>query len=492
MKSQRGGIILPYKDAAKQRETFIKYLINSDISILAKGSYGLTLESQLIISPPEDSVWIQKKDEITGKSYYENRTTRRGQYKIPADLMNVLSALPHSLRDNHYKKMVPSSEYGNPVHNLVIKLCIIRGESSGKFTGYKDENLVLDYVTENDFQNEINIQTDVFLKTLQYLKPLTPGIVYADIIKRPEWKEYFLNLIHRAFEKNGKPKIKNLADTFTSELMSKCYLGIIAMELVSPAKTLSHTIEDLQKVSPQSLNKIKMVKNIGRYGLLQLALQTGYSQNDFHGSNIMMMNDSEYFSDNSLHPFRPIIIDFGRAVKIPPNIMEIIRNLVKEKKYIGALQYLCDKSFSHERISNIKYANTHYGWICGDYNMNGRDYIEDFVKKYPKYDVDTTKSFIPKPESLTLGDHLILTTLFNGREACIDKTISLMNNLHARDPEKYPLLPVSNQIKNSLYNGMIGGKNKKHKRPRKLNKTKKSNKTTKNRNLKKSRKNLEK
>ena len=307
---------------------------------------------------------------------------------------------------------------------------------------------------------------------------MTPGIVYADIIKHPEWKKYFLNLIHRAFEIIDKPKIENLANTFTSELMSKCYLGIIAMELVSPAKTLSHTIKDLQKV--KSLNKIKMVKNIGRYGLLQLALQTGYSQNDFHASNIMMMNDSEYFSDNSLHPFRPIIIDFGRAVKIPPNIMEIIRNLVKEKNYIGALQYLCDKSFSHERISNIKYANTHYGWICGDYNMNGRDYnnyIEDFVKKYPKYDVDTTKSFIPKPEALTLSDYLILKTLFNEREACIDKSISLMNNLHVQYPEKYPLLPVSNKTKNSLYNGMIGGKNKKtkkHKKYRKLNKTKKN------------------
>ncbi len=49
------------------------------------------------------------------------------------------------------------------------------------------------------------------------------------------------------------------------------------------------------------------------------------------------------------------------------------------------------------------------------------------------------------------------------REHAIDINVQEMDELHRVDA-KYPLLPVSNAIKNSLYNGMFGGK--KHKKSR--------------------------
>ena len=475
MKNQKGGIILPYKDAARQKETFMDYLESSDISRLNKGSYGLTLLSQLVVRPPDGSEWIQKMDYDNNRHYYRNETEKKSQYELPDFILNDLTILPVK---NYYKKMVPSNEYGNPVYHLVIKLCIISdqpGDQPVSADGIL--NGKLNSVKGSDFQNEINIQTDIFFKTLQYLEPLVPGIVYADILQNSEDIKDILELLTQNGEREIEESLQNLLNFF--KFTPNVGLGIIAMELVSPAKTLFRIVEELKQTN--RISRSDMVKNIARYGILQLALQTEYSQNDFHRSNIMMLDDLNYFN-STLYPYRPIIIDFGRAVKIPPTIMEIIRNLVKEGNYIGALQYLCDKSFSHEMISDIINADSHYGWVCGDYNMWGKDYnqyIDDFVIKYNnKYDADTVKKYIPKPQPLSLNDNILIGKLFTQREKGMDTSISLMNNLHNEYPEKYPLLPISNQIKNSLYNGMIGGKkNKKNKHDKKDKKSKKNQKT---------------
>jgi hypothetical protein len=78
-------------------------------------------------------------------------------------------------------------------------------------------------------------------------------------------------------------------------------------------------------------------------------------------------------------------------------------------------------------------------------------------------------------------DNEQIDKLFELRETAIDENVDAMKVLHDSEPNVYPLLPVANQLKNQLYNGMIGGRrrkrnnNKKTKR-RQTNKNKKSNK----------------
>jgi hypothetical protein len=73
----------------------------------------------------------------------------------------------------------------------------------------------------------------------------------------------------------------------------------------------------------------------------------------------------------------------------------------------------------------------------------------------------------------------MINDLFEKRELAIDENIYNMSKLHDADPNKYPLLPLANNIKNNLYNGMIGGLTKRKIKSRK-NKRNKINKRNKN------------
>ena len=77
--------------------------------------------------------------------------------------------------------------------------------------------------------------------------------------------------------------------------------------------------------------------------------------------------------------------------------------------------------------------------------------------------------------------------LFQKREQQIDLNIQKMDELHRNDPNKYPLLPISNAIKNNLYNGMIGGKNRHNKTMKYHRKSK--NKMTRNKKTYKNKRN---
>jgi hypothetical protein len=288
-------------------------------------------------------------------------------------------------------------------------------------------------------------------------------------------------------------------------------LGIIGMELVEEASTLFQVEKDIIQYKKDLLsnffgnlqyqdkidkdiqeinNKLANLNNICRYALLKLALDTEYSQNDFHKSNIMIMNDPSYFHSPG-YENRPVLIDFGRAVKIPPNTMKEIRKLVEDFNYSEALKKLCDSNFAHDTIHNIANAKKYYGWVCGDYNMsdtNYDDYINKMTKVYKKNTKHEIMKHIPKPKALLFLDIMYINKLFSLRENAIDINISIMNKLHDETPNKYPLLPVSNQIKNSLYNGMIGGFHNRKRRNAKKNtktnikKTRKQKKTNKTKN----------
>ena len=484
--TQKGGIMLPFKNEKNNKETFLNYLKNSDIGKLSMGSYGLTLMTQLVLNPSPESVWGLGKSKKNNKIFYHNKDTLVSTYKIPKDLLDDKSTLPFP---NYYKKMEANDSYGSPITNLVVKFCIISNDSELYINNIYGKKLHA--VSEENFQNEINVQTDIYLKTMKYLQSICPGIVYADIVKEIRDIKNILLLASDNGDKELQEAMSNLY-MFLKSNKGAVSLGIIGMELAGTGQTLLSL--DRYFTSARDFRRIRTLKNVARYTLLKMALDTEYNQNDFHTNNIIMISTPDYFDDGEF-ALRGIVIDYGRAVKIPPVIMTQIRDLVGKKDYVKALTYLCDKSYTYKSINTIEFAEGYYGWVCGDYNMSDIEYEEyiknllvDINKKISEYNSDPAtfpkktpydnfhlKLRVPRPLALEEYDNNQIDNLFNLRELAIDKNVNNMKILHDSNPSLYPLLPLSNEIKNSLYNGMIGGrKNSKTKR-RQTNKNKKSN-----------------
>jgi hypothetical protein len=405
---QSGGLLLPYKNTEESEEIFRNFINNSNIKILTSGTNGIILT---------------------------------------ADLKNDIS--------KNYSTISPDENFGKPVKNIIIKLCLINENSKEIKLSNK---LSVHSVTEEEFQDEINIQTDIYLKTIQYLQPLCPGIVYANITNNNE----LINiLISRINDSDNLSKLKSTA--FTTAGFK---LGIIGMEMLSNSEILNNI---------KTQNTLAM----GKYILLKLALETGYNHNDFHCGNILIEKCENYFNNIKN---RPIVIDFGRTTKINPDIMSKIKNEVNNKNYIKALKYLCHFKTGNEYTQDPEY-ESFYGWICKNYNLDDPNYFKELAQNLVNIDSDynlddinikltNNKNNFKKYDEE--NENNLLDALFRWREQAIDNNILLMDKLHKISPQKYPLLPISTTIKNNLFSGIIGGKKRRY--------SKKNSRTKKNRN----------
>ena len=437
-----GGLILPYnneKDNLQHsNEIFTYYLENADtVSMLSYGTYGYVF----LVKLPDTFV------------------------------------IDETNKNKLYKKMVPNAEYGEPVRQIVVKFQLIID-----IVSYDDYELMP--VKLEDFQNEINIQTDITFKTLNYLQPFCPSIVYADVISDITIKKRLFNLLIGKLNWNESQK------KYIRKGIDKNKIGIIAMELVYQGVTLNAYSSPSYAVG-RTTNPI-LATNMSRYLLLKLALDTGYNHGDFHKGNIMIVTNNQYFRnlDGSPVDIAPMILDFGRTKKIPVDIMAEIRKNVDEKKYRKALAYLCNPEGGNEFIADPQY-KSHYGWVCGNYNFTQDDNInipdnakiEKFMnqmrtlfneKDFSNKGLEKTRNFIMSQiVHLEESIDIQMDQLFTMRELAIDELVKTMNSLHDAEPDKYPLLPVSNSLKNSLYNGMIGGGKGRRKRRRRYTNTKK-------------------
>lgn len=523
----KGGLLLPNKN---EKETFLAYLDNSDIDFLSKGSYGLTLKTSIIykipVKPkplpkeePEHSLYTvplgdmsedetafhtvpsEKADEEFHSvaedekdviNTWEVRLSKTNNTHYFANLLNGFSSfdVPDEIKDNQkylpkinfYKKITPDKSYGKPVTNLVLKLVLI-SETNNRFQISKKEGLYT--VQEEDFKNEINIQTDIFFKTITYLQPLCPGIVYSDIIKDKSEILNFLTIIYKRCDSELQPVINEINKICATN--SNVSFGVIGMECADKFSTIGQVLNNF-KSNPQN---IMTFRGMAQYALLKLATDTGYSHNDFHNNNILLGESFNYFYEGQI---MPLLIDFGRTVKIPLDILEKIKENIANKNYIDALSLLCDKSYANEFLTALEHANSHYGWVCGDYNLSRDEYLQianrelvkinaDIVvlnKTQPpgrKYALKTLADYeknYPQPKKLNPSVNLIIDKLYSRREKAIDNNIQIMRELHDNNSE-IPLLPIADSIKGQLYKGLIGGKNKKNKKRKtyKLNKKQK-------------------
>ncbi len=380
-RSKKGGII--FKEAPDV--AFYTFLINSNITYVSEGTFGITFKATL--KPGIKSPYISIQD-ISGNSY------------------------------------------GNLVNTLLIKMSFIHFKNKGE----TEKDITIDMpsfhidmasVEEQDFKDEINTQVDIFFKTISYLQPICPSIVFSNIYTNTHEIGTLLQVM-----------IRNSGDRKTNNILKEIY------ELVKDGEITSYGIIGMEFAQNYVLlSKLKDSPNFNGYVmmtiyiLLQLAVQTGYNHGDYHTGNIFINPDNENYFKN--FKGSPLLIDYGLAYKIPPNILDEIKELYKEERYIDAMSKICD--LNRKDNLNMRMYNNYYGYVCGTFN-----------------------SVINKPApgfSNNIND--IIKRIVKKREEAIDMNVKIFEKKHDNNPEVYPLLPLSNEVKNKMYNGMIGGKKRK-------------------------------
>jgi len=177
-----------------------------------------------------------------------------------------------------------------PVTALIIKISVLTERQPYQYN--LGGNTINTMIIE-DFEREIKIQQDIVNKTINYLNPIAPSIVYANLVE---------NTIIDLFIKDLTNVLPEIRKRF----------GLIAMESMdnmSPVYKLLKCSEPFNSHRlPPAFESDKLKKKYIAfyiYKLIQLGI-VGYVHGDYHTNNILSNNDGTQMS----------LIDFGRSEEI--------------------------------------------------------------------------------------------------------------------------------------------------------------------------------
>ena len=222
-----------------------------------------------------------------------------------------------------------------------------------------------------------------------------------------------------------KLQIKTIKNDISKEFL--LWLGVFGMEIDSNYMTL-HEIETYNETD-EDIHEYMWFEQMAKLQVLKLAVQTGYSHNDFHRSNLLIDPNYEgmYHKVNG----KALIIDFGFATKLSPANIKVMKELYSKNKFSEAL-----KIFKGLARPDGIFINDHpnYWWL---YNAESND----------------SKHIILKNNDAIYDD--ILESLKRKEDTATKDRTKIYDTKHKQNPSVYPLLPLSNAIKNKFYQGMI-------------------------------------
>lgn len=347
---------------ANDKEAFKHFLLNSTATFFKTGSFGMTYV--LTLNPGVDSKYLSLDASTYGM-------------QVRQILLKTVFVYPLKL-------------------SLDIKL------NNGKV---EDKSTI----TVHDFYEEVNIQTDVYLKTMQYLEPLCPAIIYATIVRDPSnpLTKTVLNMLSTAVTRDSIKKIIAYPNIG---------IGLIGMEITVVDVNISNTL--CSYISEKLWYESYIAK--AYHTLIEFIIKTGYSHGDFHCGNLLV-NDAirNYFWGKR---GKVTIIDFGFAEKLSQENYKKIKDLYDEKKYVEILSFLCDIPRKD-------------GYIMDDWE----GYTSMCLKSQPQ--LDDAPGYIVNVQDINNK----IIQLYSLREEAI-------NNITTTFTQKH--LPLSNSAKNEMYNGV--------------------------------------
>ena len=250
---------------------------------------------------------------------------------IIANLKNNIVSTPYySLRSKNYRE---------PVTQLIIKLVLVHESIDYHYNFISTDsndwrflNETINYSNPMRFAEEVISQNDIAINTMTYLEPSCPVVVYSNIYENNESiniinlmknnavnysQAIFLNQILNALDKKFQKNITQNGNTISVPDNNKVKLGIVAMEMISNNFiTLSYyyntkisnitekytdLFEQNEKDAIEKMNdepeiiKFDFFKNMARLTILSIAVNSGYTQGDYHFGNILIDTNYEGF-----------------------------------------------------------------------------------------------------------------------------------------------------------------------------------------------------
>lgn len=331
---------------------------------------------------------------------------------------------PNAGIQSPYKSM----EDGKPVNQILLKLTAINIGTNNHNAKViyanpddgKKQSII--YQTINEFTEEINIQTNVFIQSSEYLQPICPTILTAICVPSKTLKTYLKNVdanarqMINAIFATSEDDAANLDEVHNENKAH--YVGINAMEYMKNMTTLTEFIDETTKLA------------MGMYLLIEFAVKYGYFHGDSHCGNILIDSTrTDYFTGI---PGYPILIDFGYATKLPPKIYNRIKELYNSKKYVELLNVFGDIP----RKDWLDLGNYPQLQILSAKTR----YISNTVRKITSSPDD--KKYL---QSINATLNVLYAKRKQAINEVIEKTKISMPEIH---------LPLTSKVKNKMYNGM--------------------------------------
>ena len=259
--------------------------------------------------------------------------------------------------------------YGKPVKTLLVKLVLLNDKLPKiELRKYINNTITLETTKVNNFVSEVNIQSDIFMKSNDVLQPLCPSIVFAKSFYGKNDKQ-ITTLITSMYNSGKNKETKNvLSDIMSHYEISNIHgIGIIGMEFIK-----SRTLHELHTSS-----NFDLYREMAMFCILRLALETEYHHADYHMNNIMISTDDPSYFYGTVGS--PLLIDFGYTRKIPKEIMNQMNIEVNAGNYTGALDLICPLKRSDGL--DLKKHDDLYGWVCNDFDVLKRKPIKPYYKE---------------------------------------------------------------------------------------------------------------
>jgi serine/threonine protein kinase len=265
--------------------------------------------------------------------------------------------------------------FNEPVRELLLK-CIVYKKNP-------TESCEIMPISIRVFENEINIQKDIFEKSFldetTFMEPICPCILYSSV-DSPKW----LSFMQNTMSPEDFQRIRQL---------HKHDVGYIAMECMK-------TYQPLESFETSPNYQFYMLFAIHQ---LQMMHRIGYKHCDFHLNNILIDESYHYYD---FMPGRAIIIDFCKSKPITKSDSQNLDVLIKREcsvpvssVMIKQLQWM---NKSHEMVQQniIQVIESILSRPLRDYipvlvfrggNMNNTDGVVKDVDKVEDVDVDVDK-----------------------------------------------------------------------------------------------------
>lgn len=272
-----------------------------------------------------------------------------------------------------------------PINKIIIKVCAI--DNPFKITtNINGRNSSFTTVSEKNFEREIEIQTEVFFRTCEYLEPICPSILHTEV--KASIYDFTLKRRLNTRLSDILPKSDLTTQLYLSNIIQLLETGQLSMYGII-CMEYAEGFETLNKIKQIRPDKVEKLRDVARYKLILMTLKTQYTHSDFHESNILC---NPYTED-------VLLIDFGLANKLTVKQWEILRDEYKGKNgktYFDALESIF--YIDRRDLFVLRHDLDSYGWLIG------AD-VEDNEEGYNENANETNENY--KDRQIIIKDHII-------------------------------------------------------------------------------------